>query len=215
MQGAAPLRMSASGPGFMSGIHVLTPVATSKSWMAGTSPAMTLRGCAPHLSCPRLSRASTSLQLCNAKDVDGRNESGHDVERLCLCLARLYAGNDVFVALKRQSLMVLAAITSSARRGVQSRIRCARRGHAPSRSLDHPRTDRDCPNRDPSPSQVPHPRQQPERSPQQRPDPNPILRRASHHPSRLRASHRPIVLRRRQAQRRQGRRPAQVLQKLS
>src|SRR5262249_31262046 len=86
-------------PALVAGIHVLTLIVTTKTCMAGTSPAMTLRGCAPHLSCPRLSRASTSLQLCNAKDVDGRNESGHDVARLCLCLARLYAERDVFVAL--------------------------------------------------------------------------------------------------------------------
>jgi hypothetical protein len=29
-------------------------------------------------SCPRLSRASTSYKPCNIKDVDGRDEPGHD-----------------------------------------------------------------------------------------------------------------------------------------
>src|SRR5262249_19035069 len=83
-------------PGFMPASTSFS-FATPKTWMAGTSPAMTLRSCASVL--PGFMPASTSLQLCSAKDVDGRNESGHDVEKLCLCLARLYAERDVSVAL--------------------------------------------------------------------------------------------------------------------
>jgi hypothetical protein len=32
-------------PGLVPGIHVFTASATAKTWMAGTSPAMTKRGC--------------------------------------------------------------------------------------------------------------------------------------------------------------------------
>jgi hypothetical protein len=59
-------------PGFMPGIHgFLLP----EMWMASL------------LSCPRLSRASTSSQPCNVEDVDGRDEPGHDVARLVLDLS--------------------------------------------------------------------------------------------------------------------------------
>jgi hypothetical protein len=55
--------LSAVMPGFMPGIHVFTK---GKTWMAGTRPAMTLRSCASHLSCPRIAvqRTACFARLC-------------------------------------------------------------------------------------------------------------------------------------------------------
>src|SRR5215471_10871212 len=76
-------------PGFMPGHPRLHDLAL-KTWMAGTSPAMTLRDSpamtlgmwcpSSHSSCAGLIRASTSLHL-KKEDVDGRDEPGHDAAR--------------------------------------------------------------------------------------------------------------------------------------
>jgi len=68
--------------------------------MTGTSPAITVEAAIVSLrwnwrheaatysdpSCPRLSRASTSFMGRQKKDVDGRNKSGHDAERMTIGL---------------------------------------------------------------------------------------------------------------------------------
>ncbi len=75
-------------------------VQLGKTWMAGTSPAMTdevsaiaarICACGLSTSCPALCRASTSCSGATQQDVDGRNKSGHDGSRVSAIAARICA----------------------------------------------------------------------------------------------------------------------------
>jgi hypothetical protein len=45
---------------------------------AGCGLLIELKWAAASPTCPRIARASTSLQPCDAEDVDGRDKPGHD-----------------------------------------------------------------------------------------------------------------------------------------
>ena len=54
-------------PGLVSGIRVVDVTTKGKTWMAGTSPAMTVRVGRPRLPL-----------RCHINDADARHKAGHD-----------------------------------------------------------------------------------------------------------------------------------------
>ena len=81
-------------PALVAGIHVFSGyLKQAKTWMAGTSPAMTNEGLSSRflvllVHClsavmPAPVAGTHVLRPCKFKDVDGRNKSGHDEGGLC------------------------------------------------------------------------------------------------------------------------------------
>jgi hypothetical protein len=76
-------------PGFMPGIHVLLILAASKTWMAGTSPAMTIR-----IRCPSATIALTPERLPFLSDPENRPMADHGTVEYATATGNDYAAHE-------------------------------------------------------------------------------------------------------------------------